>query len=97
MTKNEMIDIFDDNSEEFLEFNRIQEKLSSRSDIHAFILMNNLVSDTQPIISASEHDEFFLSVNPYLLAEVITKDQVIDLIRCGIRYHIEYDCFCMFA
>ena len=91
-------ELFDKHDDEYLEFERIQNKLSSRPDIHAFILLNSLVqSDSRDMVSAAEHDEIFLDVDPEELAQVATEEQIVDLIRCGVRYSAEHDSLAMFV
>lgn len=87
-------EIIDD---EYGEFERVENKLSSRPDIHAFILLNNLCPSDDDMISASEHDEFYLDVDLEKLEKIITREQVIDLVRCGVRYSEENDCLAMFS
>lgn len=87
---------FNDNHEAYSKFENVKNKLSNRPDLHAFILLDRLVPSNNDIISASEHDEFFLDVDLEELAKVATENDLLDLIRCGVRYS-DYDCFCMFA
>lgn len=82
---------------EFLKFDRVDNKLSNRPDLHAFMLIDSLVPGNTDMISASEHDEICLEVSPKELVEVATEEQIIDLVRCGIRYDDEYDSLCMFV
>lgn len=84
-------------SDEFLEFDRVKEKLSNRPDLHAFILLDKLCPGNDDIISASSHDEFYFSIEPYDLCEAATDEQLIDLHRCGVRYDSDNDCLCMFS
>lgn len=79
-------EVFKKHDDEFLEFKRVKNKLSSRPDIHAFILLNQLVPGTRDMVSAAKHDEIFLDIDADELAKVTTKEQVIDLIRCGVRF-----------
>lgn len=81
---------------EFLKFDRVEPKLSQRADMHAFMLLDRLAPGKGDMISAAEHDEFFLGTDCEELAKVITDDQVRELVRCGVRYG-DYDCLCMFA
>lgn len=78
-------EVFEKHDDEFIKFDRVKNKLSSRPDIHAFILLNQLVPGTSDMVSASEHDEIFLDIDVEELAKVATEGQVIDLIRCGVR------------
>jgi|SRR6185295_9873399 len=45
--------------EEFLNFAGVANKKSKRADLHAFLLLNEIVPGKEDIISAAEHDEFF--------------------------------------
>lgn len=88
---------FEKFEDEYGEFERVQDKLSSRPDLHAFILLNELCPDGRDIVSAAEHDEIYLDVDMDELATVITEDQVCDLVRCGVRYDGGLDCLAMFV
>lgn len=95
-----MIDLkaaFAAHHDEFLKFERIEKPRTKRRDLHAFLMLDELVPGTKDIIGASEHDEFFLSIELDALAKVITDEQVRDLVRCGVRHSSSYDCLCMFA
>lgn len=88
---------FEAASVEFLKFERVANKKSSRPDLHAFILLNELVPGSRDIVSAAEHDEIYLEISPDELAKVATEQDIIDLHRCGVRYSSELDGLCMFA
>lgn len=90
-------DLFIEFETEFLKFDRIEDKLSTRPDLHAFILLDKLVSGTKNLVSCATHDEIYLSVEPKDLAKVATQDQLRDLHRCGVRHSITYDCLEMFV
>lgn len=98
MTLEEMEALFaDDDLEEFLRFERIKDPLSKRPDLCAFILLDRLVPGVSDIVSSSEHDEFFLSIDCEELAAVATRDDIITLVRCGVRYSDDSGCLCMFS
>lgn len=82
---------------EFLKFDRIENKRSTRPDLHAFLLLDELVPGTTDIVGSAEHDEIFLSVQPDDLAAAATEDHIRDLHRCGVMYHEEYESLYMFA
>lgn len=82
---------------EYIKFDNIENKLSSRPDIHAFILLNQLVPGKRDMVSASEHDVFYLDVSPEELDKVATEEQMLDLIRCGVMYDSEADSLSMFS
>ena len=85
-----MIDLeatFEKHADEYLAFDRVENKLHARPDLCAFLLLDKLVpGEGEDIISASEHDQFYLSVEPDELAEVATEDDILTLVRCGVMY-----------
>lgn len=84
-----LLDLFEKHLEgEFLKFERIDNKLSGRRDIHAFILLDSLVPRDKDIVTAAEHDQIWLDVEPNELAPHITETQIIDLLRCGVFYDV---------
>lgn len=64
----------------------VTSRRSSRPDIHAFVLLNELVPGTEDMVSVAEHDKIWLSVSPEQLAAVATDDIVLELVRCGVCY-----------
>lgn len=96
-----MIDLekaFEAASDEFLEFERIEKPLHPRPDICGFLKLCELLPNAgRDMVSAAEHDEIFLDVEPEKLAEVATQDDIIYLHRCGIRLSSETDSLAMFV
>ena len=74
-----------DECEEYGKFDRIEYPCSKRPDLHAFMLLNALVPGKTDMVCAAEHDQIWLEVSPEKLAEVATKEHIIDLIRCGVQ------------
>jgi len=83
--------------DEYHKFDRVQNKLSQRADVHAFILLDKLVPGTEDMIGCSEHDEFYPSTDVEELAKVITEEQVLELVRCGLRFDSGLPSLAMFA
>ena len=97
MTLEELENIFEKYDEDYLEFDKVQNKLSKRRDLHAFLLLDKLNPDVDCIISGSEHDEFFLSIDIENILNVITEDDILELVRCGVIYNDSEMCFTMFS
>ena len=95
MTVERLEEMLKADSDEFLKFERIENKRSNRPDLHAFLRLDELCPGTTDMVDAAEHDEIFLEVSLEDLAAVITEEQVIELIRCGVR--MSYDSLAMFA
>jgi|SRR3970282_1271855 len=89
--------------EESHEFGRVENKLSARADIHAFLLLDKLVPlDTSKphcrnIVAAAKHDEIYLSTDCEELAEVITEEQFLELVRCGVMYDSDTESLSIFV
>ena len=90
-------EFFDKNDDEFLKFDRVENKLSNRPDLCAFMLLDKLMPAARDIVSAAEHDEIFLDVDIETLESVATEDDLLTLIRCGVMYDSGFDCFAMFV
>jgi hypothetical protein len=68
---------------EFLKFEEVKIKFSNRRDLHAFILLDKWSSKTTCIVAAAEHDEIYLDFDGDFEA---SESELIELIRCGVRY-----------
>lgn len=77
---------FEKFSDDFLEFDKVQNKLSSRPDLHAFLLLDKIMPGNTDIIVGAEHDEIYLGVDHEKLEEVITDEQIQELVRSGVTY-----------
>lgn len=82
---------------EYLNFDAVQDKRSYRPDLHAFLLLDDLFPNPDnDMIAAAEHDEFWLDVDGEAIA-TLTDDQILELVRCGVRYDSDVDSLAMFA
>lgn len=88
---------FETHDDEYGEFARVEYKTSGRRDLHAFNLLDRLVPGDCDMVAAAEHDEFFLEVEPEDLAKVATEADIVELIRCGVRYDESEASLAMFA
>ena len=83
--------------DEFLEFDRVELKRSSRPDLHAFITLDRMVGGSGDIIAAAEHDVIYLDISISELAKVVYETDIIDLIRCGVLLDEGNDYLMMYA
>lgn len=88
---------FEKYDEEYVKFDRIENKLSNRPDLHAFLMLDKMFPHGSDMVSAAEHDEIFLDVDVDKFNEVATDDQIRDLCRCGVRYDESTDSLSMFV
>lgn len=91
--------IFDENEDEYLHHDRVDpgRRLHARPDLHVFLALDRLVPGDRDMVADAQHDEIFLQVMPDEVAGVATEQDVVDMIRCGLRYDSDNDSFCMFT
>lgn len=90
-------DRFEAVNDDYLDFEQISDKKNTRSDIHAFILLSELFPGySRDIISAACHDEIWLDVSSEEI-EKLTDENILELVRCGVRYDDDNDSLGMFV
>jgi len=104
MELNKVIELFDTEDKygdenEFLKFERVENKFHKRHDIHAFILLSSLPTcrEEESMISGAEHDQIYLNVDMEEFAEFATEDMITELTRCGVFYDEEWETLSMFV
>ncbi len=91
-------ELFEKYEDEYLHFERVDNPLSTRPDLSAFILIDKLLGNSdRNILSGAGHDEVFLNVDIEELERVSSEEDILTLIRCGIVYSSEYDCLYKFV
>lgn len=88
-----LIEILEGDAE--FNFASIDSKHSGRKDLHAFILLDRLLSSGGCLISAAEHDIIYLDVDLDKLAVVATEEHIRELRACGVM--LEEDSLAMFV
>ena len=81
--------LFEKHEAEHLKFDRVENRRSTRPDLHAFLLLAELCPDTRDIIRSAEHDQIWLSPDPDTLADIMSQAQVIELARCGVFWDVD--------
>jgi hypothetical protein len=79
---------FEKYDDEYIQFQNVANKRSRRPDMHAFIVLDELLpgDGKGDLISAAEHDQYWLDIEPEALARVATEELICDLVRCGVSY-----------
>ena len=89
--------IFEKYRDEYLEFEHVENKLNSRPDLCAFLLIDKLLPNPgYNLISGAEHDKIFFITDCKKLSETATEDDILTLRRCGVSYNEETNCLIMF-
>lgn len=88
---------FEKYNDEFGKFENVSNKLHSRPDLCAFILLDKLVPDTGDVVASARYDEIFLSIDCEKLAQSAKEGDILTLVQCGVMYSDEYDCLSMFV
>jgi hypothetical protein len=87
---------FEQVDDDYLKFDLIENKLSTRPDIHAFILLDEIFPDKRDMVCAAGHDIIWLDVE-YEQLEALSDDQILELTRCGVRHDKESGLLSMFT
>lgn len=91
-------DLFERHNDEYLKFDRVDERMSDRPDLCAFLLLDSILpGSSRDIVCAAEHDVIYLDTDCEELAKVATEDKIITLARCGVLHDRETDSLFMFA
>ena len=90
---------FDKYEDEYIQFQNVVNKRSRRPDMHAFIVLDELLpgDGKGDLISAAEHDQFFLDIEPEALARVATEEIILELVRCGVSFDEENESLFLFT
>jgi AAA15 family ATPase/GTPase len=95
-----MIDLnatFEKHNDDYLKFDRVENKLHSRPDLCAFLLLDKLMPNAgRNMVFAAEHNEIFLDADCEKLAEVATEEDILTLTRCGVNYDGDIDSLAMY-
>ena len=99
MTESKLRKLFEEYSEtsSCLDFDQIENKRSKRTDLHVFLLLDSLLPASTDIIESAEHDVIYLQASVEELAKVITEDQVLELVKCGVMIDDDSDLLAMFV
>jgi hypothetical protein len=91
-------EVWDKYDDEYLKFGRVENPLYPRPDIAAFLLLDKLVpaSFERDMVCGAGHDEIFLDTDVEELTKVATEEDVLTLVRCGVRL-IDGDYLAMFV
>jgi len=84
MRTRELRELFEAHEDEFVEFENVTNPRSKRPDLNAFLLLEELIPGEGDMISGAWDGKIRLDIDLLDLVEVITEEQVIELIRCGV-------------
>jgi len=90
-------EIFNKYQDDYGKFEKVEKKFSKHPDIHAFLLLERLCSEGGDMISSAEHDEFYLNVDIEKLSAIITEEDILTLVRCGVMFDADTDSLMMFT
>lgn len=89
---------FEKHEDEYSRFNNVENKASNRPDLCAFLTLDRLAPGKQgDIVTAAEHDEIWLDIDLEDLAANATEDDILLLVRCGVRLDSDVESLAMFV
>ena len=93
-------ELFEKHEDEFLKFERETAPRHPRRDLCAFLMLHELDPSEKrerPMISSAEHDEIWLDADVDTVAVHANEQQIVTLIRCGVRFDEGTWAFAMFV
>jgi len=93
MTVEEMFNKFED---EYFKFEDVENKRSEAGDIHAMLLLQEVLPCDGRMISAAEHDQIWFNVAVEKLEGLLTEGHVKELMACGVFYDDDVESLSMF-
>jgi hypothetical protein len=96
-TEDEEVDLLAEFEDEYLKFDRVENKLSERPDLHAFLLLNQLCPGKRDMVAGAEHDKIYLDISSDDLKKLASKEQLKELVRCGVMCDSESGGLSMFV
>lgn len=97
MELQEMADLFKKHEDAFLKDENVTMLTTKRRDLHAFLLLDHLSPGDLPALSYASHDEVTLAFDPGTVAANAAEADIVELVRCGVRYSASHECFEMFV
>src|SRR3990167_1379462 len=77
----------DENSREFIKFERIVNPVHQRPDLCAFLMLDAIAPNPgRDLVSWAGHDEIALDFDVEANADKLTPDTLLTLHRCGVRF-----------
>lgn len=100
MTEQQLRELFDKHGDdEFLQWKRVpkERRRHEAPDIHVFLTLHEKYERrANDILDSASHDEVYIDVD-LDKPNTLTEEDVIDLIRAGLRYDSEVSSLCMFV
>ncbi|MBC9904789.1 hypothetical protein [Achromobacter xylosoxidans] len=90
--------VFEKFDDEYIRFERIENPAHSRPDVCAFIMLDRLVpGGKRDMVCSAEHDEIWLDIDLDKLAAVASEEDILALVRCGVRLDNDISSLAMFV
>lgn len=97
-------EVFDKHEDEFLKFERVESPRHQRADLCAFLMLHDLAPReptkkgyVRDMIACAEHDEIWIDSDVAVLAANATEDDIVTLIRCGVRFDADVESLAMYV
>lgn len=89
-------ELFEKHENEFLNY-RADPSLEDK--VHDFVVFESLVKFVKrgDLIGNLGYEEIYLNVDVAEVVNTLSEDALVKLIRCGLRYSDEHECFVMFT
>lgn len=82
---------------DFGDFSKVSKKRSPYRDLHALMLLSELLPGTGKVLGGSDHETVYLSFDVHELVPLLTPEIVYELKHCGVLYDEDNEALMMFV
>lgn len=90
-------EFFEKHAEEYLAHAKDPDLSGIVHDFYIFSKLANYAVPHRDLLVDARYEEIYFSVDPEQVYRDLPEEEMIRLIRCGLRYSAEHECFCMFV
>lgn len=90
-------EFFKKHSGEYLRYQGDEDIENVTHDLYVFNKLAPFAEKSKALLVSATYEEIWFGVDPEEVFKCSTKLDMIRLIRCGLRYSEEHECFCMFV
>ena len=90
-------EFFEKHSDEYLRYHGDELIENVTHDLYVFNKLAQFVEKPKDLLVSATYGEIWFNVKPEDALKSLSELDMIRLIRCGLRYSEEDECFCMFV
>lgn len=90
-------ELFEKHQDEFLQYERDYSLKDKAKDVTLFNMLSDKIPPHKDLIIGAWYEEIFFDVDLDDFVTFFSEEEIVRMIRCGLRYDSERECLCMFV